>query len=119
MFERRFTGDSYACRVGKGTHQALERAKQGAAQFPYVLKCDVRKYFDSIDHAILKSQLERVVKCRPTLRLLAGRIIDGAKDRSLQPLQYFPGDNLFSLLPCGGLACPWAIEHPSSLRTCI
>ncbi len=95
VLERRFTGDSYACRAGKGTHQALERAKQAAAQFPYVLKCDVRKYFDSVDHAILKSQLERVVKCRSTLRL-AGRIIDGAKDRPFQPLQHFPGDNLFS-----------------------
>ena len=57
IFERRFSKDSYACRVGMGTHKALDRAKWAAARFPYVLKCDVRKYFASIDHQILKRLL--------------------------------------------------------------
>src|ERR1039457_5281137 len=78
IFERRFSKDSYACRVGMGTHKALDRAKWAAARFPYVLKCDVRKYFASIDHQILKLLLEKVVKCRPTA------------------IHYFPGDDLFS-----------------------
>jgi retron-type reverse transcriptase len=94
IFERRFSKDSYACRVGMGTHKALERAKWAAASFPYVLKCDIRKYFASIDHRILKSLLERVVKCRPTLDL-AGRIIDGS-NRQEEVIYYFPGDDLFS-----------------------
>jgi hypothetical protein len=59
IFERRFSKDSYACRVGMGTHRALDRAKWAAARFPYVLKCDVRKYFASIDHQILKLLLEK------------------------------------------------------------
>jgi retron-type reverse transcriptase len=96
IFEKRFSNHSYACRAGKGTHQALGQAKRGAAQFPYVLKCDVRKYFDSIDHEILKTFLARVVKCRATLDL-AARIIDGFTSKEVAP-RYFPGDDLFT--PC-------------------
>ena len=52
-------------------------------RFPYVLKCDVRKYFASIDHEILNSQLSRVIKCKPTLNL-ARRIIDGSNAQEAQ-----------------------------------
>jgi retron-type reverse transcriptase len=38
VFESRFSRDSFACRAGMGTHRALDRAKWGAARFPYVLK---------------------------------------------------------------------------------
>jgi len=94
IFERRFTKDSYACRVGMGVHKALERTKRAVIDFPYVLKCDVRKYFASMDHEILKRLLARVVKCRPTLDL-AGRIIDGWISRE-DAVSYFPGDDLFT-----------------------
>jgi len=94
IFERRFSRDSFACRVGMGTHKALDRAKWGAAHFPYVLKCDVRKYFASIDHEILKGLLERVVKCRATLDL-AALVIDGFHGPD-EAAQYFEGDDLFT-----------------------
>jgi retron-type reverse transcriptase len=94
VFERRFTADSYACRKGFGTHKALAAARRGAYNYPYVLKCDIAKYFPSIDHAILKSQLARVIKCRPTLQL-ASRIIDGSNPQE-ESLAYFPGDDLFT-----------------------
>ncbi|SPE40807.1 conserved hypothetical protein [Candidatus Sulfopaludibacter sp. SbA3] len=93
-FERRFTKDSYACRTGMGVHKAVERAKRAVIDYPYVLKCDVRRYFASIDHEILKRLLERVVKCGPTLDL-AGRIIDGWISRE-DAGSYFPGDDLFT-----------------------
>jgi retron-type reverse transcriptase len=94
VFEKRFSNDSFACRQGFGTHRALARAKEGAHRFRYVLKCDVRKYFPSIDHAILKDLLARVVKCCPTLDL-AARIID-ASNAQEEAVSYFPGDDLFS-----------------------
>ncbi len=60
IFDRQFIFDSYSCRVGKGTHRGVRRLEQFAKKvtanyhFPaYVLKCDVRKFFDSIDHKIL------------------------------------------------------------------
>lgn len=43
LFERTFIGDSYANRVGKGTHRALDRAQGFARRYPYVLQCDVRQ----------------------------------------------------------------------------
>jgi retron-type reverse transcriptase len=94
VFDGRLVPQSYACRTGLGTHRALEAAAGGCRAYPYVLQCDIRKYFPSIDHAILKAQIEEVVKCRPTLRL-AGLIIDGSNPQ--EPVQHlFPGDDLFT-----------------------
>jgi hypothetical protein len=61
IFERSFIHDSYACRKGKGTHAAANRCQRFARRFRYVLKADVRKYFPSIDHAILKGLIGQVV----------------------------------------------------------
>ena len=61
IFEKRFIEDSFACRKGKGTHAAMRRAGQFAQRFPYALKCDVRKYFPSIDHKVLMGRLGRVI----------------------------------------------------------
>jgi len=96
ILERRFTHYSFACRRGKGTHAALQVAAEGCRCFPYVLKCDVRKYFASIDHAILKGMLARVVKCQRTMEL-AARIIDGSNAQE-EASAYFPGDDLFTPL---------------------
>ena len=54
IFEPRFVHDSYACRKGKGTHAAVDRCEQFARRFCYVLKADIRKFFPSMDHEILK-----------------------------------------------------------------
>lgn len=94
VFERRFVTNSFACRKGKGTHRALASAAQGSHRFRYVLKCDIQKYFASIDHAILNELLARVVKCRCTLDL-AARIVDGS-NRQEEAISYFPGDTLFT-----------------------
>jgi retron-type reverse transcriptase len=96
-FERRFIRDSYACRTGYGTHRALDRARAACRTFPYVLKCDVARYFPSIDHEILLKQLARVIACDATLDL-AARIVGGfALPAALRadPV-YFPGDSLFT-----------------------
>jgi retron-type reverse transcriptase len=96
VFERRFTADSYACRKGLGTHKAIAAARRGCRKHRYVLKCDIRKYFASIDHEILKRLLGRAVKCRRTLRL-AGTVID-ASNRQEEAYFYFSGDDLFTPL---------------------
>lgn len=94
VFERRFTRDSFACRTGYGMHAALQRARRAAARFPCVLKCDVVKFFASIDHEILLALLARAVKCRRTLEL-ARIIVAGSNPQ--EPVEvYFPGDDLFT-----------------------
>ncbi len=87
VFERRFTTRSFASRKGYGTHAALRRAAEACRRFPCVLQCDVRKYFPSIDHNILKEQLGRVLRCGPTLSL-CDCIIDGSNATVIIYLAY-------------------------------
>jgi retron-type reverse transcriptase len=96
VFERRFTSSSFASRKGFGQHRALRKARAACVRYSYVLKCDVRKYFPSMDHAILKSLLEGAIKCMPTLAL-AGAIIDGSNAQE-EVSAVFPGDTLFTPL---------------------
>jgi hypothetical protein len=56
-FEKYQIFDSYACRLQKGTYAALDRAKYFQHKYKWFLKMDVRKYFDSIYHAVLKQML--------------------------------------------------------------
>ena len=76
-FERKMNFDLYSNRPGKGTHAAIRRCQEFCRDYPFVLKCDVRKFFPSMDHVILKGILRRTIFCRPTLALL-DRIIDGS-----------------------------------------
>jgi retron-type reverse transcriptase len=82
VFETRFTGDSFACRAGRGTHAAMRRvlsycrkAKRLWGNY-YVLKCDIRKFFPSVSHEALKRELRRSLSDKRLLRLL-DVIIDG------------------------------------------
>ena len=70
VFERQFIYHTYACRKGKGTHAAARYAFKCAGCSTYFLKLDVRKYFDSIDHTVLKSLLCRIIKDSRCLELL-------------------------------------------------
>lgn len=66
VFERSLIYDNYACRHGKGTHAALKRtedfyraAYRKHGRDVWVLKCDIEKYFDSIDHEIIKRLMRK------------------------------------------------------------
>jgi len=69
VFERAAVFDSYACRKGKGQVAAGERARGYARRYPWFLKMDVRKYFDSIPHERLLELLARLFKDAGVLRL--------------------------------------------------
>jgi retron-type reverse transcriptase len=94
IFDRCFIHDSYACRTGKGTHAALERFSRYAQKSCYVLKSDIRQYFPSIDHEILKTKIRRKIKCPQTLAL-TDLIIDRSNLQD-DATRYFTGDDLFS-----------------------
>jgi RNA-directed DNA polymerase len=93
IFEPTFISDSYACRKGKGTHAAADRCQQFARRFRYVFKADIRKFFPSLDHEILKHQIARKIKDKNVL-WLAGLIIDSSNPQE-EVQHYFPGDDLF------------------------
>ena len=74
VFERFLIADTFACRRGKGREAAVERARHFARRYPWFLKLDIRKYFNSIDHEVLLGRLARKFKDRRLLDLF-GRII--------------------------------------------
>lgn len=94
IFEKIFIYDSYANRKNKGTHKAIERFQSYARKYQYVLKCDIRKFFPSIDHIVLKEEIRNKIRCRDTLWLV-DTIIDNSNPQEAN-LQWYPGDNLFS-----------------------
>jgi len=107
VFDKGFIYDTYACRKGKGGHKAVDRYQAYAQNYRYVLKLDIRRYFPSVDHQILKAQLRTKIKDKRIIALL-DLIIDGSPDVKMEPC-YFPGDGLFSLqgrrhgIPIGNL----------------
>jgi hypothetical protein len=111
LFERKMIFDLYSNRPGKGTHAAIRRAQEYGRQFDYVLKCDVRKFFPSMDHVVLKGVIRQTIACRDTLWLL-DRIIDGS-NRQEPVCSLFPGDDLATAaarrvgLPIGNLTSQW------------
>jgi len=94
IFDRMFIYDSYACRKGKGTHRAIDRFQKFAHKTRYVLKCDIVKYFPSIDHEILYELIERKIACKDTLWLIK-LIIDHSNEQE-PVLHYFKGDHLLT-----------------------
>jgi hypothetical protein len=115
IFERSFIFDSYANRKGKGTHRALDRAQQFAKRFRYVLQCDVRQFFPSIDHALLREILVRRIADEDVLWLVDRILESGVGVLAEQyAMVYFPGDDLFAIhrprgLPIGNLTSQfWA-----------
>lgn len=122
MLERKFIFDSYANRLGKGTHKALDRCTYFLRRYAYVLPCDVRQFFPSIDHAILQSILARTLRDGRALNLIA-RILqsgEGVLDEEYE-MVWFPGDDLFAVqrprgLPIGNLTSQfWANVYLNEL----
>ena len=82
VLEKQLIYDNAACRVGKGTHFALRRLTRFLSEYAkkhgsdgWALKCDIKKYFDHIDHDVLKQKLSRVFTDTEVYQLLC-RIID-------------------------------------------
>ena len=117
-FERSFVADSFANRVGRGTHRALDRLQHFTRRFRFALPCDRRQFFPSVDHEILFDTLAGKVSDADVLRLCrlildSGRgVLSGESD-----LVWFPGDDLFAALrprglPIGNLTSQfWANCH--------
>lgn len=103
LFENTFHHDSYACRPGKGMHAGADRAQQFLRQVErghgqvYVLKADISKYFNSIDHGVIKRLLRRRIGCPRTLAILDEIIDSNAVIGDLTP-KGLPIGNLTSQL---------------------
>jgi len=115
LFERSFVRDSFANRIGKGTHRALDRAQECARRYRYVLQCDVVQFFPSIDHQVLRRILARKLD-EPDLMWLVDRTLESGEGVLSEEYKmvWFPGDDLLAAcrprgLPIGNLTSQfWA-----------
>lgn len=98
FFDRVQIYDSYASRPGKGTYAALDRAEYFHRHHQWFLKLDFRKYFDSIDHAVLKKQLYTLIKDRDLLDIF---------DRIINSYCVNPGQGV----PIGNLTSQYFANH--------
>ncbi|MDC1309472.1 reverse transcriptase/maturase family protein [Opitutales bacterium] len=107
IMEKKLVDDCFACRKGKGTHEALKRAQVFARRYKWYLKLDVRRYFDSVVHSQLLEMLGRVFKDAHLLKLFA-QIIGGYETERGRGL------------PIGSLASQFFANHYLSQldRTC-
>lgn len=70
VLEKRLIYHTFACRKGKGLHSAVKWARSFVQKNTYYLKCDIDKYFDTIDHEVLVTLLGRITKDKKLLNLL-------------------------------------------------
>ncbi len=88
IYDPTFIYDSYSCRNNKGTHKGVERLREfirkeskNNTQNIWVLKCDISKFFDSINHVILKNILFKYIEDRDTHWLIENIISSFEKSK--------------------------------------
>lgn len=96
IFDRSFSDSCFANRKEMGTHKALEKFILLSKTYRYCLKMDVRKYFPSMDHVILKEMIRRKIKCQDTLWLVD--LILYSSNPQEEICLHFPGDDLLTPL---------------------
>lgn len=112
-FERLFIANSFANRLGKGTHRALDTCQAYARRYRYVLPCDIVQFFPAIDHAILLQTLRAMLPDESVLWLVERILCSGQGVLAeAYEMVYFRGDDLFAVhrprgLPIGNLTSQW------------
>lgn len=77
FFDKVFIADSYSCRINKGVHKAIKRFRKFAYKVSWndtrtcwILKCDIKKFFENIDHKTLMGILQKYIEDKNVLWLL-------------------------------------------------
>jgi len=90
--------------VGKGTHRAVNQLQAYARQYRYVLRLDIVRHFPSLDHAVLKTELFRVIQGEQVRWLIDAILQSGVGVLADEyEMAYFPGDSLLAALRPRGL----------------
>lgn len=127
LFDCRFIHNSFACRVGKGTHRALDRAQEYVRRYRYVLQGDIVQFFPSVDHRVLRGLLARRIADPQVMQLVDHILASGAGvlESEYTP-QWFPGDDLLTPferargLPIGNLTSQfWGNVYLHELDTFV
>lgn len=104
IFEKSFIFDSYACLRNKGTHRAVWRfdkfkkaVTKNNSRKGFVLKADIRKYFDTINHQILLAIIGRKISDKQTMWLIR-KIVNSYEGKGELKGRGIPIGNLTSQL---------------------
>ena len=110
FFDTTFIADSYSCRDNKGTHRALRRFDTFARKVGrnhtrtvWVLKCDIRKFFASVDHVILLQILRQRIQDVDIIKLLENVVGSFHSDSTLNLDSRLHGNDTLQGLPLGNL----------------
>lgn len=89
LFESVFIPNSFSCRISKGTHKGvnalnkmLRRTSRNGFKPCFALKCDIRKFFETVDHSKLLSILRKRIKDKDAMWLLEEVIESFSSPRS-------------------------------------
>lgn len=89
LFNPTFIVTSFSCRIGKGMHRgvawldsALRKVSRNYTQPCFVMKCDVKRFFDNLDHNIFLSILRKRFKYKDMMWLIAEVIHSFSSGRS-------------------------------------
>lgn len=104
IFDKGFIFDSYSCRLEKGTHKAVKRlalfARKVSKNYSgpcFALKCDVKRYFDSIDHNILLKMIRKKITDVGTLWLTEEIIQSFSRERERERVLFRPWNSIGQL----------------------
>lgn len=95
-----FIGNTYACIKGRGTHKCMEDVHRALITdrigTRYCLKIDIRKFYDNVDHSVLKKIIRYSIADESLLRLLDKIIDSNGKEKGL-PIGNFTSQYLANL----------------------
>lgn len=97
VLERRFIARSFSCQISKGTTAARDCCRHLVNAHRHAMKCDVRRFYPSLDHAVLMTQLARHIRC-PGVLALCQRIIESHRTETAPQPCGLPIGNLTSQL---------------------
>lgn len=85
IWDKLFISHSYACRKNKGQHKGSIKCMEYVRKNRFCLKCDISKFYPSINHEILKRIIRKKIKCKRTIKLL-DEIIDSIDSPTNVPI---------------------------------
>jgi len=112
VLARQFIARSFSCQTSKGTTAARDCCRRLTNRHRLVLKCDVRKFFPSLDHAILRSKLAGVSRCAGVMALIDA-ILGSYRTGPEVPARAFAGEDMLEAVarprgvPIGNLTSQW------------
>lgn len=81
LFDAQFYEYSFACRNGRGTHAAMLTLGDwiNSSRLPTFLKCDIRRFFTSVDRPTLVGILQKSIGDEKMMRLLERLILSAPR----------------------------------------